>query len=72
MQSLTALRVDHHHHFIVQYSEAYLARLAVIFALVLTGYGEVVPNDVAAGEVQSVILYVQLSLGFDRLIRRRR
>ena len=58
MQPLMALRVDHHHHFIVEYSEADLAQLTIIFAPVLTGYSEVIPNGVASGEVESVIFYV--------------
>src|ERR1035437_2831624 len=59
-----AFRVNHHNHFASQTAKADLARFAIIFSFVFTRNGEVVPNCIASGEVQPVLLDVQLALGF--------
>src|SRR6266568_1098053 len=58
-----AFRIDHHNHFAVHDAETDLARVAIDFSDVLTGNREVVPNCIASGEVQPVLLDVELALG---------
>ena len=63
MRSFRAFRIDHHNHFAVQDAETDLARFAIDLSDVLTGNREVVPNCIASGEVEPVLLDVELALG---------
>ena len=64
MRPSRALCVNHYNHFASQQAKADLARFALILPLVFTRDGEVVPNCIASGEVQPMILDVQFPLRF--------
>lgn len=62
MRAFRTLRVDKHNHFAGQEAETDLARFAVVLAYVFTRDGEVVPYCIASGEVQPMLLDVELAL----------